>query len=261
MIRTKVIDAKQSDDPKFAKWKARFRSGALAFEEGKLDEANHVFFLALHGADKLKERDFAIPACHLAIGIIATDKGKMKEALKSLLTAETLLRGHEDKACRELYGCLLRYKADWHDRNHEKEEAERLLRQSVSVLTDLGVDSSVQLANSLSDLCFLLVRTNKLTEAEPLILSALDLYAKTLGRESPAYDWAKMIYQICLNKEDEEALYQMFEMSATTLQYKVGAQNPNLVRALKIYAHALKNKNMTESLDRAREKFQALIQS
>ncbi|MCA9803753.1 MAG: tetratricopeptide repeat protein [Cyanobacteria bacterium HKST-UBA02] len=259
MIRTRAIDARHSNDPRYKRWKARFRSGVLAYEEGKFDEARHVLFLALRAAEQLDESDFAVPACYLALGVLETDIGKMEQARESLAKAENLLKNQQGDDCRELYACLLRYKADWFDRNHDKAQAEKLLRESVKILRELGVDSSVQLANSLSDLCFLLVRVGRLDEAEDLILAAMDIYASTVGRADPAYDWAKMIYQICLNKQDEEALFDAFEMSATSLQYKVGAQNPHLVRALKIYAHALKERGMKDNLERARDKFTALI--
>lgn len=256
MSRKRVVDSKQSTNSKFNHWKMAFKSSTMAFEIGKLDEARTAVFRSLAEAEHLKEnRDFAVAACHIGIAIISMHQGKQKEAKKYFDKGLPHLASSADPSLQELHAAGLRFLAVWHERQGDLDSAQQCLRDSIKTLSELGVDSAVQLANSLADLAFILVRQGHFEEAEPLVESAMEITRATIGREDPSYDWAKMIYQVCLNQDNRQVLADSFEESATKLMYTAGPSYPNLGRAMTVYLAALKEKGLTERYDEASEKF------
>ncbi len=261
MARKRVVDAHASTDEKFRHWKTRFKSAALVYEQGDFKEARTLMFRAKMEAESLNpsDRDFALPTCHLGIAILSMAQGDLNEANeyfdKGLNRAAT---GADDSAT-ELYAVGLRFRAHWHMLQDDNAEAEKCLRESVKILEELGEDSAVQLAYSLCDLCCVLLRTDQIDEATSLIKPAMEILLASVGPEDAAMDWAKMIYQTCLSKGNEELLAEVFDRSAMQYQYKVGARHPNLVRALNTYATTLKKRGLIEKLEGIKEKFASLV--
>lgn len=238
-----------------------FKSATMAFEAGKLAEARTAAFRSLAEAEHLREnRDFAVAACNLGIAIISMHQGKQKEAKEYFDKGLSPLASSSDPALQELHAAGLRFLAAWHERQGDLDSAQQCLRDSIKTLSALGVDSSVQLANSFADLAFILLRQGHFEEAEPLVESAMEITRATIGREDPSYDWAKMIYQICLNQGNQQILADSFEESATKLMYAAGPSYPNLGRAMTVYLAALKEKGLTERYDDASEKFAFITQ-
>ncbi len=254
----RAVDAHQSTDPKFSHWKGRFKVAAGAFEQGKLKEARTLVYKSLLEAEQLDDRDFAVPGSQLAMAVISMEQGDLKESNEYFDKGLNKLRGHADPACQELYAAGLRFKAIWHEHNKDLSSAEACLRESIKILKDLSIGSSVQLAYSLSDLGYIMIRTDKIPEADALIKSAIEILTATVGKEDSSYEWAKMLYQVCHTKGNEDLFIATFELSATQLQYKVGGRHPNLIRALHAYAAALKERGMTEKLHEVKENFVAL---
>ncbi len=259
MVHKRVVDALETADPKFKHWRTRFKTAAGAFEQGELTETRALMFRALAEAEGLDDRSFAVPASNLGIAIINMQQGNLKEAKEYFDKGLNAAKGQPDRASEELYAAGLRFRAMLHEREGALTEAENCLRESVSVLQNLSTDSAVQLAYSLSDLSFILVRLDQIEEASLLIRSAMEILLATVGTEDPTFDWAKMIFQVCHVGKDEELLMETFEMSATKWQYKVGAKHPNLVRALSVYAAALKKRGHTERLEELKENFSGLL--
>ncbi|MDZ4837672.1 MAG: tetratricopeptide repeat protein [Candidatus Melainabacteria bacterium] len=260
MSSKRVVDALDTTDKDFVHWKMRFKAAAGAFEQGKFKDARDLMFRALNQAETLEDKSFAVPASNLAIAILSMEQNKVDEA-KSYF--DTGLRGanlRPDDAGRELYAAGLRYLAMWQERNGTLDEAESRLRESVGILEKLP-NSDTQLAYSLSDLSFILVRNGNISEAQKTVRKAMQLLTDTVGKDQPQYDFAKMIFEVCLNQNDEKSLMDMFELSASKLQYKMGSKYPNLVRALNAYAAALKERGLTEELDDAKENFSALMRA
>ena len=260
MTRKRAVDAKESTDNKFARWKARFKAVTGAFEQGKLTEARTLLYKSSLEAEGLQDKDYAVPVCNIGMAIISMEQGKLDEAKQFFDKGLNSISHKSDPASREMYAAGLIFKAIWHERQGDLTEAERCLKESVDVLKDLGADAAVQLAYSLSDLGFILARTDRIDEAEPLVMAAMEILSATVGRDDATYDWAKMIYQACANSSDDAMLAETFEYSVTKLQYKVGAHHPNLTRALNIYAAGLKKRGMTDRLKQAEKSFSALLQ-
>ena len=258
MSRKRAIDARESKDPKFIHWKSRFKAATVAFEMGKLDEARTVIYRSLMEAESLSDKNFAVPVCHVGMAVVSMNQGKEREAKEYFEKGINALSPQSEADTRELYGAALRFYGHFHERNQDLAEAENCLRQSVAVLKELGAESAVQLAYSLADLSSILIRTGQIDEADVLIKSAIEILVATVGTDDPSYDWAKLIYQVCLNKNDRDMLEATFEDSVTTMQYKLGARHPNLVRALSAYGEGLKKRGLTDKLEALKEKFQAL---
>ncbi len=256
-----AVDARKSTDPKFMHWKSRFKLAAAVFEEGNASEARTLIYKTLMEAEGLADRDFAVPASQIAMAIVCMEEGNLKESKEYFDKGLNSLRLLGDDAGRELYAAALRFKAMWHDQNQDLTSAETCLRESVDILKNQAGASAVQLACSLNDLSFVLIRSEQLEEASELIRASMGILANTVGVEDASYDWAKMLYQVCLTRNDEALFIETFELSATELQYKRGGKHPNLVRALNAYAAALKKRGMTEQLEEAKEKFVALYKS
>lgn len=261
MVRKRVVDARTSTDEKFKHWKTRFKSASIVYEQGDFKEARTLMFRAKMEADSLNpvDRDFAVPACQIALAILSMAQGHMDEAKEYFDKGLNRVQTGADDATTELYAAGLRFLSHWHAVNNDIPEAERCLRESVKLLEGLGEESAVQLAYSLCELCCLLLGTDQLDEATALIKPAMEILLVTVGPEDPSMDWAKWIYQTCVTKGDDELMTEMFERSATQYQYKVGARHPNLVRALNAYATAMKKRGLTEKLESLKERFAALV--
>ena len=259
MSRKRAIDARESHDPKFIHWKSRFKAATVAFEMGKLDEARTVIYRSLMEAESLKDKNFAVPVCHIGMAVVSMNQEKEREAKDYFEKAINALSGQPEADTRELYGAALRFYAHFYERKNDLSEAENCLRQSIAVLRELGPESAAQLAYSLADLAAIMVRTGQLEEADVLVKSAIEILVATVGTDDPSYDWAKLIYQVCLNQNDREMLELVFEDSVTAMQYKLGARHPNLVRALNAYGTALRKRGLTEKLEHLKEKFSALV--
>jgi tetratricopeptide (TPR) repeat protein len=259
MVHKRVVDAIETADPKFKHWKTRIKTAAGAFEQGELTETRALMFRALAEAEGLQDKAFAVPACNLGIAVVSLQQGNLKESKEYFDKGLSAVRTQPDPASVELYAAGLRFRAMLHEREGDLAEAENCLRESVSILQKLNAESAIQLAYSLSDLSYILVRTEQIEEAALLIRSAMEILIATVGSEDPTFDWAKIIYQICHFSRDEESLMETFEMSAIKWQYKVGAKHPNLIRALSVYAAALKKHGHTERLKELIDNFSGLL--
>lgn len=257
MQRERAVDSLESTSSELRHWKGRFKAAAGAFEVGEVTEARELVFRALMEAERLEESYFAVPACNVALGVISTTQDKLKEAKEYFDKGLGALASRPDDACQELYGAGLRLFAQWYEKQEQFVETEACLKQSVEVLKPLS--SPVQLAYSLCDLGFALVRTGRAEEAEPLVYAAMDLLLHSVGEEHQGFEWAKMIYQSISYRGDEESLCDVFEMSATKMQYKSGAHHPNLLRALGAYAPALKKRGLTDKLEHLKSVFLAFL--
>ena len=259
MVHKRVVDALETADPKFKHWRTRFKTAAGAFKQGELTETRALMFRALAEAEGLQDKGFAVPASNLGIAIINLQQGNLKESKEYFDKGLSAVKTQPDHASAELYAAGLRFRAMLHEREGDLVEAENCLRESVAVLQKLSEESAVQLAYSLCDLSFILVRTEQIEEAALLIRSAMEILLATVGSEDPTFDWAKVIFQVCHIGKDEELLMETFELSATKWQYKVGAKHPNLIRALNVYAAALKKRGNTERLNELKENFSGLL--
>ncbi len=261
MVHKRTVDARESTDKNFDHWKARFKVAAGAYEQGKLTEARSLLFRALTEAEGIADKDFAVPASNLGLAVVSMDQGHDKESKELFSKGLNSLASRSDNASRELHAAGLRFFARWHERQKDLTESERCLRESVETLKSLGQGSAVQLAYSLCDLSFVLILTDRVEEADALLKAAIEILIATVGKEDDSYDWAKMLYQTCHSRNDENLLIETFELAATSFQYKVGARHPNLIRAMNAYARALKQRGLTEQLNDAKERFSALLKT
>jgi len=260
MASQRVVDILESTDKDFVNWKMRFKIAATAYEQGKFKDARDLMFRALYQAETLKDSSFAVPASTLAIAILNMEQNKMEESKSFFDKGLRAATAQPNQAGQTLYAAGLRYLAIWYERKGELDEAEKNLHESVRVLEAVP-NSDVQLAFSLSDLAFNLVRKGNIEQARKTVKKALKLLTNAGGQEQPHYDFAKMIFEVCLNQNDERSLIEAFDLSASKLQYKMGAKYPNLVRALNAYAEALQKRGLTDDLDEAKEKFSALMRA
>ncbi|HNG20046.1 MAG TPA: hypothetical protein PLI59_12775, partial [Candidatus Obscuribacter sp.] len=148
MSRKRAIDARESSDPKFIHWKSRFKAATVAFEMGKLDEARTVIYRSLMEAESLKDKNFAVPVCHIGMAVVSMNQEKEREAKDYFEKAINALSGQPEADTRELYGAALRFYAHFYERKNDLSEAENCLRQSIAVLRELGPESAAQLAYS-----------------------------------------------------------------------------------------------------------------
>lgn len=260
MVHKRAVDAHVSTDKKFAHWKTRFKTAAAAFDAGDLAGARSIVYLGLMEAEGLDDKDFAVPASNIALAVVSMEQGKLKEAKELFDKGLNKLKGRPGNDFRELYAAGLRLRALLHERESELDKAEDALIESVELLKKNGEGSAVQLAYSLCDLSYIMVRNDRLDQAEELITLAMEILRATVGEEDPQYDWAKLIYAVCFAKQsDEEQLCDALELKAAKFQYKVGARHPNLIRTLNAYAAALKKRGLAERLAELKLNFSALI--
>ncbi|MGD9683913.1 MAG: tetratricopeptide repeat protein [Candidatus Obscuribacterales bacterium] len=258
MVSKRAVHSRESADKDFIKWRSRFQVATSAFEMGELKEARTLLFRLLEVAKTLDDNDFAIPASQLGIAIVSMEQGKLEESREYFDQGLSALSSSSDPACQELYAAGLRFFAIWHEKQDRLEEAERILRDSIERLKRLGNETAVQLAYSICDLCFVLIRQERMDEAEKLIESALDILKVTVGKDDPKYDWAKMLYKACLQQE-EELKADAIEFLTQQLQWKAGPNHPNLVRAVTAYEAALHKRGMVERIETARERFTSIL--
>lgn len=260
MATGRVVDAVETTDKKFIHWKMRFKAAAGAFEEGRFKEARTLMFRTLYEADSLDQKAFAIAASTLGIAVISLSEDKLDESKshfeKGLRAAAVL----PDSAGRQLHAAGLRFFATWFERKGDLAESEARLRESVRLLQAVE-GGSIQLAYSMADLAAILVRRGEVEEAHKLIVPAVRTLATTVGIESPQYDFAKMVFEVCSNRNDEENLLCMFEMSASKIQYKMGDKYPSLVRALHAYAEGLTKRGLKEHLEEIKGNYSALMRA
>lgn len=259
MTTRRAVYSRESTDKDFIKWRSRFQAATAAFEMGEMKEARTLLFRLTHVAKNLEDSDFALPACQLGIAIVGMEQGDLEESKQYFDEALNSLRASSDNSCRELYAAGLRFLALWHEKQEQLEDAERLLRESIEILKSLGNDGATQMAYSICDLSFVLIRTERISEAEKLLESAMQILKLTIGQEDPKYDWAKILYKACLQKGDQDLMADTVEFLTAQLQWKTGPGHPNLIRAVHAYEAGLKKIGMTDRIEEVRERFSSIL--
>lgn len=257
MERKKLTDAIASNDPETMMWKSRFAVAKGAYDMGEFRQCESLLHRALEQAKALKESTFATNACHIGLGAVYIAMGKIDQAREQLQTAISALSGSGGSALKELFALARRFYAEVLTESGNEQGAEDELQTSIGILEELGVECSVPLAYTLSDLAALYITQGKLKEAKDLIFSALDLIEQALGPENPECIRASLIYNICDAKNEDEMLSQV-EDDILRLQYqlgKIGKKHPSITRALRWYLKKRQERGEIEKIAEAKDRF------
>lgn len=260
MMKVRLVDAIEDNDPGSNIWKSSFVAARLAYEEGKFREAYRQLMKTLKRAESLKQHEFASACTLMGMGAVLTKLGKFKEARAKLDSVLSACSDEKTKAMKELHAVTLMFYADLiMEEDGELNEAERMLLQSIDILEELGPDYSLFLANSLLDLSGLYLEKEQYQEAETYIEAALPILAKVSGRADATYLRASMIHQICQHKDDEDFIFDLVKEDTTRMLYQVGTRHPNLTRALRRYAGHLKTHGQEKKLNELHNQFEKIF--
>ena len=105
----------------------------------------------------------------------------------------------------------------------------------------------------MSDLAGLYVLQERFDEANQLIMGAMPLLALTVGPEDKEYARADILHSLC--QANDADLLEIAEACGIKLQYQFGAQHPTMIRALRRYVKALKERGDTARLEDAKRTF------
>jgi|LakMenEpi03Aug12_release.lakeMendotaPanAssembly.Ray.scaffolds.fasta_scaffold518772_1 tetratricopeptide (TPR) repeat protein len=252
MIKTRVTEVLTDTDPKTRRWKSLFAAGRMAYEAGELRQAASLLARARELANELKQHTFATNASDVGLSAILLAEGKSREAANKLQKTISHLRGSSENEMKELLGVAMRFHAEALLDMGDPREAEKELKESISILQELGIESCVQLAYTLCDLCGLYLEQDRISEAEHFITSAMQILFAVLGPESAEYSRADMIYAVCQQKEEP---LEMAHDGIQRMQYMYGTRHPNVSRALNRFCKVLKDRGDTVRLAKAEERF------
>lgn len=254
MSQKRLTDAIESNDHDTKLWKSRINAAKGAYQQGEFRQCETLLFRAIEQAKSLKDREFAVNACHVGLGAMYIATEKLKDAEKHLDQAMHALAGSSEPALRELYAVALRFHAQVYLERGDHSSAERELRQAMQILEDLNEDGAVQLAYVMSDLAVMYAADGKLSDARDLLFSCMELLELTLGSGNAAYMRASMIYSVC-RQEGVEDLLTQGEDGIFAMQYQLGQKHPNVVRALRWYLSKLVELGETEKVAEAQKRF------
>jgi hypothetical protein len=82
----------------------------------------------------------------------------------------------------------------------------------------------------------------------------MDILENTVGKESPEYLRANMIYCLCQPQGDEDPLNQM-EDDIVQMEYQRGQEHPSIVRAIRWYLKKRQERGETDKFIEAKERF------
>lgn len=252
MVKKRIVEAITATDPKTKRWKSLFSAAKIAYESGELRQAESLLARARELARELKDSAFAINASEIGAGAVILAKRDVREAAARLQKSINNLRGSSDNNLKELLGIALRFHAQALVDSGDERTAEKELKESAEILGDLGTDACVQLAYTLCDLCGLYVKTNRISEAEQFITSAIEILFAVLGPDSPQYVHADLIYAVCREQEDRDGAVSE---GIRQMQFMYGEQHPYVARMLERYMVALDQKGDTTRLEEAKNKF------
>lgn len=242
MVEKRLVDAIDNDDIKTKRWKTNFTVGRMAYEEGALKEARHQLARCLNKAKDVPHKVFAESATLMGLGAVCVAAQDYKNAAKYLDKAMRISRGNPDRPVQEVYAISLRFYADMYAEQEEFSRAESLLEESIQVLEELGVDAALPLADSICDLCGILVIQGKDKQVEEYIESAMSVYRTVKGVEDIDYYRAMTIHKIASHETKEEDIEELLEETITKAAYQVSLKHPHLVRFLRRYCKFLKEK-------------------
>ena len=254
MSQKHLTDAIESKDHDTKMWKSRISAAKGAYQQGEFRQCETLLFRAIEQAKQLKDRDFAVNACHVGLGAMYIATQKWKDAEKHLDQAMHALSGASEPALRELYAVALRFHSQIYLERDDHASAERELRQAMLILEDLNEDGAVQLAYVMSDLAVMYVVDGNLSDARDLLFSCMELLELTVGSGSAEYMRASMIYSVC-RQEGVEDLLTQGEDGIYAMQYQLGQKHPNVVRALRWYLKKLMELGETDKVREAQKRF------
>lgn len=254
MSQKHLTDAIESKDHDTKMWKSRISAAKGAYQQGEFRQCETLLFRAIEQAKQLKDRDFAVNACHVGLGAMYIATEKWKDAEKHLDQAMHALSGASEPALRELYAVALRFHSQIYLERGDHASAERELRQAMLILEDLNEDGAVQLAYVMSDLAVMYVVDGNLSDARDLLFSCMELLELTVGSGSAEYMRASMIYSVC-RQEGVEDLLTQGEDGIYAMQYQLGQKHPNVVRALRWYLKKLMELGETDKVREAQKRF------
>jgi hypothetical protein len=252
MVKKKIIESVTATDSKSRRWKSLFTAGKIAYENGEWRQAESLLARARELARELPESSFAVPASEIGVAVVALARRQAQDAASRLQKCVSELRNHSKSSHKELLAVALRFHAQALVDVGDERNAEKELQESASILSELGVDAGVQLAYTLCDLCGVYLMQGRISDAEDLITSAMEILFAVLGPESAEYARADMIYAVC--REPEEQLSKTSE-GIERLEYVFGDRHPNVSRVLGRYLKVLAERGEATKLDEAKERF------
>lgn len=255
MVRKKITEVVSSDDPKSRRWKSLFAAGRMAYETGKLREAETLLARAMELAKEIPQKAFAINATAIGTAAILLAEKRSVEAESRLRKSIAGLENSSESELKELLAVALRFHAQALLDAGDEREAERELKRSAAILADLGADASVQMAYTLCDLSGLYLVLGRISEATENIFDALQILSVVLGTDSPEYTRANMIYKLCLPM-DSSAMLDAAGDGIMQMEYFYDYKHPNIARALSRYLKVLTERGDTVRLEEAKQRFQ-----
>ncbi len=242
-------------------WKSRVAAARMAYRDGKLADAERLARRALLDTEQMDDSQFQLAVTLNYVALPCLASGRLSEAESLLTRAERIARSDSAAEYKQLLGSTLRHLSQLRIQQDKSPEAETLLIDAVEALQKALPDSAIELANCLCDMASMYLLRGEAAQAEPLVVEALKIFnSDTLGAGDDL-NRAGFIYEACMNCDDEQQLEELFETFATKTQYNVGPRNPNLVRALRLYAEHLKKIGNKERLAQVCEQFSALQSS
>ena len=255
MVKKKVIESVTATDANSRRWKSLFSTARMAFEEGELRQASSLLARARELANQLPDKTFAIHSTEIGMAAILLAQKKPRDAAARLQREISKLEGDPDLHLKELLAVALRYQAQALEEMGDYNESEKLLKKSIEILEDIGVEAAVQLAYSICDLSALYIAQGRLSEAEKHMNIGLEILFNTLGPDSPEYVRADMIFVTARIPETDSRLDNALD-GLGKMEMMFGKHHPNIGRAFDRYIKYLKEKGDTKRIESAMERIQ-----
>lgn len=249
--------SRAEEDPHFPVWKSRISIARMAYSEGKLHEAEGAIRKAMSDANKISDKEYPLAVTLNYQALVCIAAGRLHEAEELLVKARRAAESASSPEYQQTLGSTLRNLGNLKAQQEKHQEAESLYKEALEMMSKCLAESSREVAHCLSDLASLYLIQKRYDEAAPLVSEAMTML-EALGSNPASVERAKFIYEACSSYGDEEELAQLFEAAASKMEYNLGSKNPNLVRALKLYAKHLVETGNTEQLAKVEQRFKSL---
>jgi tetratricopeptide (TPR) repeat protein len=230
----------------------------MAYNRGELHDAERLGLRALLDAEETTNPEYARAVTLNCLALVCLATNRLSEAEHYLDSAERSAYADPGYSQYEIAGSILRSKANLMTHQRKYSEAERLFSESLSLLEKGLPDSAFEMGRCLCDKAGMYLLQRRLSEAMPLATEALKRLTKADSEDVAALEKSNFIINACACGEDEEKLFDLFQSTAVKWQYEVGPHNPELVRALNIFARYLLKKGKLDLLESMKNNFSSV---
>lgn len=239
-VQKRLIDDIDLSQISAKRWKSEVGLARMAIAESKLTDASRLLHKALELSSELNERDYARGVCELGLGIVCLHQNNDKDAHKHFDRAVNIARSNSDEKHDALLGVVLRHYANAMLDEHNLQQAEEYLEESIKVLQKHGVTTAYYLALSVCDYAAIQIIKGEVEQAQKMLPSAIEILGTLSDPEDADYVRASFIFEVATSKPEENEFLELWQASATKLQYQLGSKHPYLIRVLNRFAGAAK---------------------